>query len=288
MIGGAAAPAPFWPRAGHCATLARMATNAHVLAAGALGLALGVSAAALLARPDRAPAPIAAAPDRAEAGAAPLADALAAEQAARAALEAETAALRTLLAEAASEVPAPEEPALPDAGAEPPAREEFDAGALTGIGLPDAEIERLRERYAAFQLDELYLRDQARREGWLRDPRYQRELRALRYALRDELGDDAYDALLYATDQDNRVVINRPIPGSPAERAGLQAGDAFLRYGGLRILDPFTLIHATAAGTPGELTEVRVERGGEEIRVFMPRGPLGTTLRRDRRPPDTR
>jgi hypothetical protein len=287
-----------------------MATNAHALAAGALGIALGLAAAALWPDADRTPAPPAGSTGDAD-GRASLAAALAAEQEARAALEAENAALRAALA---GTQPAPgQEPSAgpvtgagpdaaaaagpradPDPAATPiapgaaPAREAFDAVALAALGLPDAEIERLRERYAAHQLDELYLRDEARRDGWLRDPRYQRELRGLRGALRDELGDAGYDTLLYATGQHNRVVITQPIPGSPAERAGLQAGDALLSYGGERIFDAIALIQATAARPAGEQTELRFERNGEELRAFLPRGPLGTTLRPDRRPPDTR
>jgi hypothetical protein len=271
-----------------------MATNAHVMAAGALGLAVGLSAATLWWRADRPPAVPGPVPERAVAGPPPAA-ALAAEREARAALEAENATLRAALAGAGPPSPAlaaPPGPATgagPAAGGEPgapSARPAFDADALAAAGLSDADIERLRERYAAFQLDELYLRDQARREGWLREHRFQRELRALRDGLREEIGDDAYDALLYATGQENRVVITQPIPGSPADQAGLQAGDALVYYGGLRIFDPYTLIAATAAGAPGQQTEVRIERQGEDLRVFVPRGPLGTTIQRDRRPPD--
>jgi S1-C subfamily serine protease len=56
-------------------------------------------------------------------------------------------------------------------------------------------------------------------------------------------------------------------PGSPAERAGLQAGDVMVSFAGVAIRDLAefaTLLHAER---PGNRIELVVERGGERIKT---------------------
>lgn len=177
-----------------------------------------------------------------------------------------------------------------DAMAEPehPARAWFDAPGLLELGVDPSHVAALRERFDAHQLDVLYLRDQAAREGWANRPRFANEVTSLRTSLRQELGDEDTDLMLWATGQFNRVELASVLTGSPAVAAGLQSGDVVVRYDDQRIFDGRELQQATRAGEAGELVAVDVDRDGQELRFYLPRGPLGVQLRPTRRPPEPR
>jgi hypothetical protein len=181
--------------------------------------------------------------------------------------------------------PAPE--ADEDSDEEPEAAQVFDQAWLREAGFPEVEIERLRERWDQAELDRLYLVDQAKREGWHRSQRFRGRMRELREDLRAELCDEGYDALLYAAGRGNRVVVEDVLAGSAAQQAGIESGDALFSYAERRLFATQELIRTTSAGEAGAQTEVRVDRNGEEIRLFVPRGPLGVRVRRERRLPDT-
>ncbi len=230
--------------------------------------------------------------DRAvEAGIAALQEALEAEREARGALEAEVDWLREEL-ERIRAAPAVE----PGAEAEAPQVEaaaapgranayDFDESRLREENLESDRIADLRERYDSNRLDELYLRDQAVREGWIRSGRYLNNLQDLRVGLRHDLGDEDYDYLLYAVGQDNRVVVSDVLQGSAAEAAGVLPGDIVLRYDGVRIFNRGELLRATTEGRARSNVAVDVVRGGESRRVYIPRGPLGITLKAESLPP---
>lgn len=144
-------------------------------------------------------------------------------------------------------------------------------------------------RQSQLEMQRLRLRDQASREGWLNSGRYVEELRELggdAGALREEIGDDAYDRFLYLTGQPNRVVVASVIDGSPAQIAGIQAGDLVLEYADRRVLACADLSNATRAGELGEYVLVRIQRGGEILGISVPRGPLGVRLDQDQIDPD--
>ncbi|MGH0031297.1 MAG: PDZ domain-containing protein [Myxococcota bacterium] len=163
----------------------------------------------------------------------------------------------------------------------------FDEDALLLAGWLPADVDRLREAYETHELDRLYLKDEARRDGWFRTGRYRRELRALEDDFRAEVGDEDYDAALHAAGRNNRVIVLKVLANSAAQEAGVQAGDEIRSYAGVRIFDPFRLVLLSAQGRLGELVELRVVRGGRELRFFLPRGPLGLRLRQASRPPDS-
>jgi len=145
-----------------------------------------------------------------------------------------------------------------------------------------AEIMRSRSRV---EMQRLELRDQASREGWLNSDRFFEELRKMggdASALRDEIGDDAYDRFLYLTGQPNRVVVASVIEGSPAQLAGIAAGDVVLDYADSRVFGYTELRDATRAGQRGEYVLVRVQRGPSTLELSVPRGPLGVRLEADR------
>lgn len=143
----------------------------------------------------------------------------------------------------------------------------------------DAEEEReLTRRMDEVAMERLYLRDRARREGWRRTPEYREEARELRNQLRNEMGDDTYDRLLYASEQDNRVLVEKVLESSPAQEIGLQPGDVILGYDGLRVFSNRDIRTARANGEAGDPVPLRIERNGEVLELEIPRGPLGVHL----------
>ncbi len=105
-----------------------------------------------------------------------------------------------------------------------------------------------------------------------------RELRALgntEQQVRDTFGDTAYDRYLYATDQPNRVRIDRVLPSSNAERAGLAPGDLLLSYDRQTVRSLDDLLRGAANGNEGDSATIEVLRGNERIAINLPRGPLG-------------
>jgi len=193
-----------------------------------------------------------------------------------------------------SQIPTPpreagEDPGLEaDESGDSPQRRWFDADALLAAEIPPHEVERLRETFDASEMDLIELEHQSVREGWNRTPRYWTSLREMRVGLREDLGDDGFDLLLFATGRANRVVIEDVLAGSPGEQAGLQAGDVVIRYDTSRIFKPGELKRQTTAGELGERVSIDVLRGDEHVRIHSERGPIGVKLRAARRLPETR
>ncbi len=205
------------------------------------------------------------------------------ERAQRLALAERVARLELQLPVAPSEVSAaPEnreaEPAERAPRGSPGIGSSFPEARLLEAGFARAEVAAYRERIDQIELDRLFLRDQASREGWLDTPRYAEERAALSQARRDtreEFGDELYDWALFASGRPNRVRVSEVMQGSPAAAAGLEAGDILVRYGERKIFNPRELRQQTLAGDAGAPTEVEILRLGEPPRVFLPRGPLG-------------
>ena len=152
---------------------------------------------------------------------------------------------------------------------------------MINAGVDESEAKHIQSVYEDVEMQKLYLRDKAIREGWIGDPRYQQQRAALDDkldTLRDELGDKAYDAYLYAAGQPNRVIIVSALDNSPASKAGIQAGDTVLRYDNKRIYSWNDLRKATTEGQPDALVMVDLIRNGTPMTVYVPRGPLGVQL----------
>lgn len=211
---------------------------------------------------------------------------LAVEREARQDLEREVDRLRQQLA-AIERIPIDEpEPAPANAGAPGPPSARFETVKLQDAGVPEEVVQRLRERHDESMLDELYLYDEAARDGWLGSGRYRGELQGLRTALREEIGDADYDRLLYAAGRPNRVVATRVLHASPAMEVGILAGDVIHSYDGHRVFDLRELKRATSEGRAGSTVSVSVRRGDQQLRFFLPRGPLGITMKPATRAPD--
>lgn len=154
----------------------------------------------------------------------------------------------------------------------------FDRNALERAGISSSEIEEIVERWEQHEMAKLYLDDQSRREGTFRTPGYNQQLAGLDRELRGDLGTEGYDAYLYATSQNNRVVVRQVLENSPSGRAGLRAGDQIISYSGERVFWPRELKFATAAGEPGTPVVLEVLRDGRLIRFNVPNGPQGLSL----------
>ena len=160
----------------------------------------------------------------------------------------------------------------------------FDEEALRSAGLSMATVKQTRERFEQLEMDRLFLRDRAIREGWMGTVRYSNEVEKLEGRKQDinsSLGDSGYDAYLYATNQSNRVVIREMLQGSPARTAGLLSGDVVLRYDGKRMFATHDLQNATASGRGGESIPVEIARNGQVMTLYLQRGPLGVYLDAD-------
>lgn len=160
----------------------------------------------------------------------------------------------------------------------------FDDDALRTAGLSMAMVKQTRERFEQLEMDRLFLRDRAVREGWMGTVRYSNEVEKLeerRQDINNSLGDDGYDAYLYATNQSNRVIIREMLQGSPGKEAGLLPGDMVLRYGRKRIFSPGDLQKATTGGQTGESIAVEILRNNQSMTIYVPRGPLGVYLDAD-------
>ncbi len=218
--------------------------------------------------------------------------AFAAEREERAALATEVAWLRDELEQMVLlppdvELPAPDPEATADAAADAPdSIGAFEEARLIEAGIPRDEMERLRDLFDRGRMDELYLNDQATREGWKPSARYRAEVRDLRQGLRDEIGDDNYDLLLYATGMNNRVIVSDVLRASPAMEAGILPGDVLVRYDGRRIFNRFELKRATTEGKAGSTVALDLVRAGEPLRIYTARGPLGVTMQVEVRPPE--
>jgi S1-C subfamily serine protease len=153
--------------------------------------------------------------------------------------------------------------------------------ALIDAGISAEQAAWIQERLDEIELEQLYLRDRATREGWLKEPRYHKERRALQNAvteLRVEVGDDAYDRMLYTMGRANRVVVRDVIQHSPAAQYGLQGGDQIIEYDGQRIFASHELSALVTQGSAGVMTLVRVRREDDILDVYLPRGPLGIRM----------
>jgi len=160
----------------------------------------------------------------------------------------------------------------------------FDPDGLLAAGVDPVVGAELERRNDAWQLARLELVDRAAREGWDDSDQLEDQLEQLdaeRPDLREELGDERYDAYLYASGRSNRVVVAAVIPGSAAESAGLREGDIVSSYAGDRLFDIRTLQRASRSGSLGENVTVQALRDGQTVQVSIPRGPLGVSLERE-------
>ena len=161
--------------------------------------------------------------------------------------------------------------------------------ALTAAGIDGQTAAWIQQQLDKNQLDELYLRNQSLREGWINTPRFRDALAKLRSrfdGLRGELGDDNFDRLLFALGRNNRVVVSDVMHDSPAQQFGLNAGDTIIRYDGKRVLSTQELQGLTAEGDTASPVLVEINREGQTMNLYVSGGPLGVRLMTRRARPE--
>jgi membrane-associated protease RseP (regulator of RpoE activity) len=176
-----------------------------------------------------------------------------------------------------------------DAGPATPSAGGLNLDTLLAAGVDSGVANDIARRLSQRDMQRLELRDQASREGWIGDERFVEQMRQLQDdvpGLREEIGEDAYDRFLYLSGQANRVKIASVIDESPAQLAGLKAGDLVLGYADSRIFSYADLRSATQAEERGEYIMIRIQRNGETLDLTLPRGPLGIRLDADQIDPD--
>jgi hypothetical protein len=148
----------------------------------------------------------------------------------------------------------------------------FDAAALQAIGFAPNYIEWVQGRWELAEVKAREFYDlKARGEAPLRGG----DLSDTEQELREDLGDDGYDAMLYATHQKNRVVLQSVRRNSIAYRAGIRDGNVVWSYDGQRVFESKELAALSTSGNRGEPVEIVIvtEDGTEQYTVE--RNPLG-------------
>ena len=155
----------------------------------------------------------------------------------------------------------------------------FDVSRLLALGFHPADIERLRRVWESLELEKLYIRDERARSD-KHNGRFFLRLVSLERDTLAELGEEEYDALLYASGARNRVRVRNVLPESAADVAGLAAGDEVTSYDGEPIFRMMTLKQGTIRCEQGTTVALGVTRSssGREERVWVPCGPLGIEL----------
>jgi C-terminal processing protease CtpA/Prc len=159
---------------------------------------------------------------------------------------------------------------------------------LIKAGIPAEQAAWIQARLDEYDLKMLYLKDRATREGWLKTARYNKEYRQLLNAhqeLRPEIGDNAYDRMLYTLGRANRVVVREIIQNSAAEQYGLQANDRIIMYDGQRVFTGQELNDLVSQGIAGVPVLVRVRRDDQQFDFYLPRGPVGIRMASSRELP---
>lgn len=159
-------------------------------------------------------------------------------------------------------------------------RDWFDDQALLDNGMDSGLVSELKVFFEQLEMDRLYLRDRSAREGWDR-AQLRAELQAIESReedLRQRLGDEAYEAYLYASGRPNRVAVTSVLASAQAGQAGIQSGDHILRYDNQRIYNWMDLREATTGGDISDTVAVEVERDGTTLQFYLARGPMGIRM----------
>jgi uncharacterized protein (TIGR03067 family) len=84
------------------------------------------------------------------------------------------------------------------------------------------------------------------------------------------VGATAFAGVQLRADEDAKaVVVQTPIQGSPADKAGLKKGDVILKVGPTEVTELQPTIQAVRRAKPGEKLEFRIRRDGKEMTVTV-------------------
>lgn len=144
---------------------------------------------------------------------------------------------------------------------------------LVRNGITPERAEWILQRESEARFEALQAEFDARRAGESIDP-YASNLDA-QTRLRSDLGDADYENYLQSMGQPTAVMIQEVLGSSPANRAGLQAGDQLVSYGGKRVFSMTELRAQAMQGQTGEDVVIEIMRNGTLMQLTVPRGPLG-------------
>jgi len=156
---------------------------------------------------------------------------------------------------------------------------DFRQKILTANGFNNEEAAWIIQQQSEAILDSLNAQYQAQREAFEQG---QNNL-SQSDRLRERIGDDAFEKYLEANNRATSVSVGSIINRSPAQNAGLQAGDHIIAYAGKRVFNIRDLNRQTLQGNVGESVLIEVERDGNPIQLTIPRGPVGVTSGRSGR-----
>jgi uncharacterized protein (TIGR03067 family) len=83
-------------------------------------------------------------------------------------------------------------------------------------------------------------------------------------------GATAYAGVQLRADAETKaVVVDTPIKGSPAEKAGLKKGDVILKVAAIEVADLEATVKAVRQARPGDKLEFQIRRDGKEMAVAV-------------------
>ena len=156
----------------------------------------------------------------------------------------------------------------------------FNVQALIDSGMANTRASELKSYFEQLEIERLYLRDQSIRESWDRQKYRDARLTLANKEddLKNQLSESEYNAYLYASGQANRVAVTSVLASAQAGIAGIMPGDHVIRYDNQPIYNGFDLREATSGGNIDDTVALEVERNGEIIQFYLPRGPLGIRM----------
>jgi predicted metalloprotease with PDZ domain len=93
--------------------------------------------------------------------------------------------------------------------------------------------------------------------------------------MRKDLGDADYAKYLAGQGRPTSIGVRDVLTNSPAQVAGLQAGDEIVSYNGQRVFDMNELNAMTYEARPGSAVPLQVVRDGQTMQVYVESGPIG-------------
>jgi C-terminal processing protease CtpA/Prc len=145
--------------------------------------------------------------------------------------------------------------------------------ALIEAGFLPSQASMIVQRESELQMESIKARYEAEKSG--DSSEYWRNRTSSSETIRQELGDADYERYLVANGRSTNVSVSSVIESSPAQSAGLQAGDEIVRYAGERVFSMTDLTRETMNGIAGQNVVVDIMRNGNPMQIVMPRGPVG-------------
>jgi hypothetical protein len=173
----------------------------------------------------------------------------------------------------AAEGPSPDAVAQRFSNRRERASPEYRLNQLVEAGFAPDQAQWIIDREAQSRMAMLNAQYEARRQGQPFNP-LEGQLES-QTEMRQQLGDAMYAQYLEATGRPTSVAVREVLDSSPGQAAGLQSGDEIVAYAGQRVFNLIELNELTLGGQPGETVAVDILRNGQQMQIYVPRGPIG-------------